>query len=339
MVTALILAATAAFFSISGLSQLFSGAKTSVIIMASSIELGKLVAVSLLYRAWKDLNTILKTYLYVGIIVMVLITSAGIYGFLSSAYSNVSRQSEHISSQVQMLTNQKEFLLQDVAQYKLDIDNSRERITSLSSARNKREDRIDVAMDRNQSASARRTENSIKGIGDEIKSITTEITSSQGKISDKNDAIRELDLKILTLNSDNSIAELGPLKYISSITGVHMDRIANWLMLILIFVFDPLAVALLIGANTIFVKQSKIEDMNLVIDHKVTSVTAEPEDLKIQSTVTPTPEFVEEDNTHLPSEPVKSNTAFLDDMVDYYINKKKDDDDSNPGEIKSNVYS
>jgi len=84
--SALSVSASAAFYSVSGLSKLFAGASFEVIIMAGSLEVAKLVIASLLYQYWTDLNKILRTYLTIAAIILVLITSMGIYGFLSAAY-------------------------------------------------------------------------------------------------------------------------------------------------------------------------------------------------------------------------------------------------------------
>ena len=105
--SALSVSASAAFYSVSGLSKLFAGASLAVIIMASSLEVSKLVTASLLYTYWDKLNKILRTYLTVATIVLVLITSMGIYGFLSAAYQQTANKDEIVTQQVEALTSKK----------------------------------------------------------------------------------------------------------------------------------------------------------------------------------------------------------------------------------------
>ena len=92
--SALLIAGSAAFFSVFGLSKLFSGAALSVVVMAGSLEFGKIVAASFLYRYWNDINKLLKIYMTTGVVTLVLITSAGIFGYLSNAYQGATIQFE-----------------------------------------------------------------------------------------------------------------------------------------------------------------------------------------------------------------------------------------------------
>ena len=93
-IAALLIAGSAGFFSVFGLSKLFAGAALSVIIMAGSLEFGKLVTAAFLYRYWDDINRWMKTYLIMGVITLVVITSAGIFGFLSNAYQGATVEFE-----------------------------------------------------------------------------------------------------------------------------------------------------------------------------------------------------------------------------------------------------
>ena len=101
--TALSVSASAAFYSVTGLSKLFAGASLQVMIMAGSLEVAKLVIASLLYQYWSQLNKILRTYLSVAAFVLVLITSAGIYGFLSAAYQETATKSGIVDKEVELL--------------------------------------------------------------------------------------------------------------------------------------------------------------------------------------------------------------------------------------------
>ena len=105
--SALSVSASAAFYSVSGLSKLFVGASLEVIIMASSLEIAKLVIASLLYQYWDKLNNTLKVYLTIACTVLILITSMGIYGFLSSAYQETANKDGAVTQQVTALETKK----------------------------------------------------------------------------------------------------------------------------------------------------------------------------------------------------------------------------------------
>ena len=101
--SALSVSASAAFYSVTGLSKLFAGASFEVLIMAGSLEIAKLVIASLLYQYWSELNRLLKIYLTIAAAVLVMITSAGIYGFLSAAYQETASRAGVIDKQIELL--------------------------------------------------------------------------------------------------------------------------------------------------------------------------------------------------------------------------------------------
>jgi hypothetical protein len=107
---ALSVSASAVFYSVSGLSKLFAGASFEVIIMATSLEVAKLVIASLLYQYWNTLNKWLKLYLSIAALVLVFITSMGIYGFLSAAYQATASEMSVVDNKVKFLTQKKDFL-------------------------------------------------------------------------------------------------------------------------------------------------------------------------------------------------------------------------------------
>ena len=112
---ALAVAGCAAFFSVTGLSKLFGGAKMEVIIMASALEFAKLVTASFLHRYWKILKWQMKTYLTIGVITVMIITSAGIYGFLSNAYSTTSGKLQNVEAQIEMVKQKKDIINLDIS--------------------------------------------------------------------------------------------------------------------------------------------------------------------------------------------------------------------------------
>jgi len=264
--SALSVSASAAFYSVSGLSKLFAGAQFEVIIMAGSLEVAKLVTASLLYQYWDTINKILRTYLTVATIVLVLITSMGIYGFLSAAYQDTYRQLTIKENQTSFLTQKKDFYEKDVIRYDKELERISSNISILSNAKA-------------QSIQVRDTTVS-GGVRSTISTAELRLSQKRIEVEEENrknvqfkreivaDSLQKYQLKILDLENNLDIAgELGPLQYLSGLTGVSMDKIINILLLVIIFVFDPLAISLVVASNFAFVKafppKKKVEKENL----------------------------------------------------------------------------
>ena len=133
--SALSVSGSAAFYSVFGLSKLFAGASTEVIIMAGSLEVAKLVTASLLYQYWDTINKVLKYYLTLAVVILILITSMGIYGFLSSAYQETFNELTYVENEKKFLNQKIEFYQQDVTRYEKELQQTLDNITSLSEAR------------------------------------------------------------------------------------------------------------------------------------------------------------------------------------------------------------
>jgi hypothetical protein len=250
--SALAVSGSAAFYSITGLSKLFAGASTEVIIMASSLEAAKLVMASLLYQYWDKLGKLLRTYLTIALLVLIGITSAGIYGFLSGAYQDTANKASVVDKETQVYVVKKERFEQTKSDYttekqRLDTDISQLRGALATSSTT-------------QSVDAKTGQIVTRANNANRKTFETQLNSAiqnkqivDDKIVAANDSITALDMKILEIESKAELAgELGPLKYISKLTGKPMDQIINWFLLVIIFVFDPLAICLVIAANIAF---------------------------------------------------------------------------------------
>ena len=251
--SALSVSLSAAFYSVSGLSKLFAGASTEVIIMAGSLEVAKLVIASLLYRYWDTLNKYLRMYLSIATVVLVLITSMGIYGFLSAAY-------QETYSKLTITENEKSFIQQKVDFYEKDVtrfDKELERISAnISTLSNARSQSIQVR-DTSVAGGVRTTisTSEIRLAQNRIKSEEENRKGVQAKREVAADSLQKFQLQVLELENNPEIAgELGPLQYLSGLTGVPMDKIINILLLVIIFVFDPLAISLVVAANFAFDK-------------------------------------------------------------------------------------
>lgn len=248
-ISALALAGAAAFFSVTGLSKLFGGAKTEVIIMASALEFAKLVVASFLHRYWKDLKLAMKTYLTIGVIIVMIITSLGIYGFLSSAYSTTSGKLQNIDSQIQMVDQKKTIITSEIHRLEESKSLKSDRVKSLVNLRSSQETRLDSLYNRRQISIAKRVESQIEQANKDITVANVEIDSLNNQIQRKYGEVTALDMEVLDLKNNDTNSEVGPLKYIAKLTGKDMDSVVNFFILLLIFVFDPLAVMLVVATN------------------------------------------------------------------------------------------
>ncbi len=251
--SALSVSASAAFYSVSGLSKLFAGASLEVIIMAGSLEFAKLVTASLLYQYWGIINKTLRTYLSIATIILVLITSMGIYGFLSAAYQETYSKLSAIENQKGFIQQKINFYQNDVDRYDTEIERISSNISTLSNAKASsievRDTTVSGGIRRTISTTELRMAQSRINIEEENRKL------AQEKRTIVSDSLQKFQLQVLELDNNNEIAgELGPLQYLSGLTGISMDKIINWLLLIIIFVFDPLAISLVIAANFAFDK-------------------------------------------------------------------------------------
>ena len=251
-VSALSVAGCAAFYSVFGLSKLFAGAQSEVILMAGSLELAKLVVASLLYQYWKTINKWLRAYLFIAVLVLMVITSGGIYGFLSSAYQETAVKSELLDKglavleqkQITYKDNKKDFhtekiqLNQSIADLRVSLSNPHQ-VQYI--------DRESGNLITTTSSSARRT------LKKELESAVEERNIINKKLEGAQDSILKINVELVELQiSNEEQRELGPLKYISALTGKSMDKVVNWFLLLIIFVFDPLAIAMIVAMNFAF---------------------------------------------------------------------------------------
>jgi len=268
--SALSVSASAAFYSISGLSKLFAGASLQVIIMASSLEVAKLVIASLLYQYWNSINKVLRTYLVTASVVLVLITSMGIYGFLSAAYQSTANKEGIATQQINALETKKKL-------YEQTRDNIIEEKQSLANLKGTlSKGSVTQFTDKKGNLIIKSNNANVKQI--ELANKTEEKLTT--KLDAINDSIFVLENKILeTKIFSDSKSELGPLKYLSNLLGVTMDRIVNWLLLIIIFVFDPLAISLIVAANFAFAQLRPKKEEKIIEEPIQASAELKNEDI------------------------------------------------------------
>jgi hypothetical protein len=251
-ISALAVSGSAAFYSVFGLSKLFAGASLQVIIMAGSLEFAKLIVASLLYQYWDTINKMLRAYLAIACFVLMIITSGGIYGFLSGAYQSTATQSELLDKSL-MILNQKQVRFEET---KEDLNIEKTQINkSISDLRISLSNPQQVSwFDKNSQTVITSTSSSARrALQSELKTTIADRDNINIKIEAVMDSINKTDMALLDKEVSNEAeSELGPLKYLAETTGQPMNEVVNWFLLLIIFVFDPLAIALVVAANMAF---------------------------------------------------------------------------------------
>jgi len=269
--SALSVSGSAAFYSVFGLSKLFAGASTQVIIMAGSLEFAKLVTASLLYQYWNTINKWLRAYLSIAVLVLMVITSGGIYGFLSGAYQETATKSEFLDKSLAVLeTKQNRFednkndLNIEKVQLNKTISDLRTSLSNPAQVSYYSEDAGQVIT--TTSSSTRRA------LQKELDATINDRNNLNLKLEAVQDSIMRLDTELLELEIGNEEQrELGPLKYLAETTGKDMGTVVNWFLLLIVFVFDPLAIALVVAANFAFSQVSpkvkeKIKEVEKIVE-------------------------------------------------------------------------
>ena len=281
VISALSVSLSAAFYSVTGLGKMFSGASMQVMIMMSSLEIAKLVLASLLYQYWGKLNRALKTYYFIALFVLMSITSAGIYGYLSSAYSETLNKVENIDKQVKVLETKREMFQTQLNDARSEKERLNQNIAELTKGVS---NNFVQSKDRNGNIITTTSAANRKVYEEQLKSSQKRRDDILLVETSLNDSITKIDLKKLDLETNTDIAgEIGPLKYIAKLTDKSMDEVINWFIIALMLVFDPLAVSLVVGANVIFRDKNKEKEklrLSEEIDQKVIEFEKRKEELK-----------------------------------------------------------
>ena len=225
--SALLIAGSAAAFSVYGLAKLFSGAFISVVVMAGALELGKLVTASFLYRYWNVINYFQKVYMTIATIVLIFITSAGIFGYLSNAYQGATLEFEKqstelltIEERIEQLDEDKVFLKEELEQAISELPNN-----YITAKRKLREE-----------------------YNPQITQLNQELLEYKTRRAD-------LEIELVSTGVD-----VGPAIYLARTFGTDIDTVVKFFIFILIFVFDPLAVMLVIAYNQALMDRTTRDD-------------------------------------------------------------------------------
>ena len=236
LLTALLLSAVAAYFSIAGLMAIFSSAVIPIAVMGGTLELAKIVTASWLYRNWKTAPLLFRYYLVSSTIILSLITSLGIFGYLSKAHNDQSLISGDVTSKI--------------AIYDEKIKTEKENIEANRKALKQMDEGVDQVLGRSTTETgAERAVAMRKSQQKERGRLQTEILQSQKSITELNDARAPIAAEARKVE-----AEVGPIKYIAALIYTEqtvdvLERAVRWVIIALVIVFDPLAILLLIAAN------------------------------------------------------------------------------------------
>ena len=252
LITALGISAVAAFYSIVGLMAIFSASALSIAIMGIVLEIGKLITASWLYQNWKRVPFLLKSYLTIAVIVLMFITSMGIFGYLSKAHIDQGSGTSELYVKVERLDNR------IISERKI-ITRAEKQLSALDSALDKYLELGAV------SKGLKKREDQEQ----ERNALTDNINNAQGRIDKLLDEKSEYKLQINSFE-----VEVGPLKYISALVYGdealdYIDTAVRAVILILVFVFDPLAVLLIIAANMSFAEYNDKRKRALARKNKV----------------------------------------------------------------------
>jgi hypothetical protein len=296
------LAVFSGYYSIFGISKLFSGGSWSILGMAAMLELSKLVVVTFLHDHFKTLRLLFKGYLLSAAVVLMMITSIGVYGYLTNSYQETAKIVYKAQNEVILLDQKKELFIQQKAQLDKLIEEKNGRLKSLDNIRVSQQNAYTEQLTQKRGTGG--LSRSMTSIDKSSESLNTELSQLTQKSFALSDSIAKIDQTKLQVSNETFSSELGPLLYLSRITGIPMDNVVNWFILILVIVFDPLAVSLVIAANHLSDKEKKKYELEDLVDAFPTPVNDQITDAVTQSNL-----VVEET-------PTEEQKVILDDLTE-----------------------
>jgi len=254
------LSGTAAYYSVIGLSIIFSAVALPVIIMGSFLEISKIAIATYLHDKWKETYGILKIYLTIALVTLSVLTSIGIYGLLSTGFQKNIAGLEINNKKIENIEVKKERFEEIKGDYQKEKGVLDKDITNLRNALSTNTTTQTIDRTTGQ-VITRANGGNRRAFEDQLKVAQTNRDTISKKIESLNDSITKLDLQVLDLTSQEiESGELGAIKYLSEITGWDIKKTANFFILTLIFVFDPLAIALVIATNQAFKNYRRKEE-------------------------------------------------------------------------------
>ena len=250
LVTALTLSAIAAWYSVVGLTAIFAAAVIPIIIMGASLEIAKVVTTVWLHRYWDKCKWGMKTYLTGAVVTLALVTSMGIFGFLSKAHMDQGIPTGDVAAQIQLIDEKINIQKELISSERQNIEAARKTLSQMDAQLTARLDRGDSEASVERAVQIRQQQRR------ERASLNSEIGAAQKRIEASNQEIQKLNLEKAPISAKyrQIEAEVGPIKYIAALIygdnpdNATLERAVRWVIILLIFVFDPLALMLVIAA-------------------------------------------------------------------------------------------
>jgi hypothetical protein len=287
--SALIIAGCAAFFSVTGLGVLFAGASTAVMVMAGSLEFAKLVAATYLKQTWDEIKGFNKWYLTISVGILMMITSAGIFGYLSNAFQAQSLQLQQVDREVLVYTTK--------------IEQNTAQITQLNTQLGQLSSTQSTILEKGKVNS--RLLRSIDSKDRQVSQINKKIADLQDQNAKNNDKINEIKIANLDLEK-----EVGGFRFIAEAFGMELKNVVKFFIFLIVIVFDPLAIALIIAFNGLIAdKKHKQEEIigKMVEDNQKMGLYEvygdKTEDLVENEPIIEEPEVIEEKPKNIWEEP------------------------------------
>jgi hypothetical protein len=249
--SAVIVAGCAAYFSVTGLGVLFAGATVSVMVMAGALELAKLVAATYLKQEWDTIKGFNKWYLTTSVVVLMLITSAGIFGYLSNAFQQQNLELQKVERDIAVYQTQ-------IEKNDLEITRYTTQLTNQQNIRNSQEQNISKVVERDGNTS--RLTQMVKNVDAEITNISKRIDALTIQNNVALDSINSIKNNNIELER-----EVGGFRFVAEAFNIPLNDVVKFFILLIVLVFDPLAVALIIAFNGLIMKGGK-EGIDAIID-------------------------------------------------------------------------
>ena len=267
------LSLTAAYYSVMGLSILFASVAIPVIIMGSFLELSKIAITTYLHDQWKKTYTMLKVYLTTALVILSFITSLGIYGLLTTGFQENISKLEIGGKEVANVQLKRDRFNEIKKEYTLEKNTLDKDISQLRNALSTNTTTQTVDKKTGQVINKANTGNR-KAFESQLTLALENKTKISTKIEALNDSLTNLDIQVLNMESKSQLGnELGAIKYVSELTGMPIKKTANIFILLIIFVFDPLAIILVIATNQSF--NNLKPKLNIYGEPKPTPLTQE----------------------------------------------------------------
>lgn len=272
LITALLLSGIAAWYSVVGLTAIFAAAAIPVIIMGASLEIAKVVTTIWLHRYWDRVKWLMRTYLTGAVVVLALVTSMGIFGFLSKAHMDQGIPTGDVAAQIQLFEDKIAIQKELIASERQNIEAARNTLSQMDAQLTARLDRGDSEASVERAVQIRAQQRR------ERNTLNAEIAAAQKRIETSNQEIQKLNLEKAPIAAKyrQIEAEVGPIKYIAALIygdnpdTATLERAVRWVIILLIFVFDPLALMLVIAAISSYKWEfeTKVENNTVTLGQK-----------------------------------------------------------------------